>query len=45
MAKLAMGVLAGFSGKVGTVVGTIWKGTAPIRAYVANVTNQPAILL
>lgn len=39
MAKLVMGVLGGFSGKVGTVVGSIWKGIATIRAYVANVTN------
>ena len=39
MAKIAMGILGGFSGKVGTVVGSIWKGIATIRAYVANVTN------
>jgi hypothetical protein len=46
MAKLAMGILGGFRGKVGTVVGSFWKGVATIRAYVANVTqpNSPAQL-
>ena len=46
MAKLAMGVLGGFTGKVGTVVGSFWKGMATIRAYTPNVSqpNSPAQL-
>jgi hypothetical protein len=39
MAKLVMGILGGFRGKVGTVVGSIWNGIDTIRAYVANVAN------
>ena len=39
MAKLAMGILGGFAGKVGTVVGSFWKGVPTIRAYNPNVSN------
>lgn len=39
MATLYQGILGGFSGKVGTVVGAIWKGIAVIRGYNPNVTN------
>ena len=39
MAILRSGILGGFAGKVGTVVGSIWKGISTMRAYVANVTQ------
>lgn len=39
MATINQGILGPFSGKVGTVVGAIWKGIATIRAYNPNVTN------
>ena len=34
MGKVRMGILDGFYGKVGTVVGSFWKGKAVMRAYV-----------
>ncbi len=33
MGKLQMGILGGFIGKVGTVVGFNWKGKDVMRAY------------
>ncbi|MBP3762247.1 MAG: hypothetical protein J6I49_00005 [Bacteroidales bacterium] len=33
MAKLEMGILGPFRGKVGTVVGYVWKGRAVVRGY------------
>ena len=39
MAKLAEGVLGGFRGKVGTVVGNIWKGIATMRVHVKSISN------
>lgn len=33
MGKMRMGILDGFVGKVGTVVGSFWKGKKVIRAY------------
>lgn len=33
MAKLEQGILGPFTGKVGTVVGYLWKGKALVRAY------------
>jgi len=39
MAKIESGILGGVRGKVGTVVGAIWKGIATIRAYVATISN------
>lgn len=39
MAKLRSGILDGFSGKVGTVVGSIWNGICTIRLYNANPSN------
>lgn len=39
MAKLVNGILGGFSGKVGTVVGACWKGIDYIRSIAASVTN------
>jgi len=39
MAKLVDGVLGGFRGKVGTVVGNIWKGIATMRVHVASISN------
>ena len=43
MAKLLMGVLGGFIGKVGTVVGSVWKGTPTIRAYNPNVSDPKSL--
>ena len=37
MGKVQMGILDGFIGKVGTVVGGYWKGKAVMRAYKKNV--------
>ena len=34
MAKLRRGILGGIAGKVGTVVGSIWKGICKICIYV-----------
>ena len=33
MVKLEMGILGPFLGKVGTVVGYVWKGRAVVRGY------------
>ena len=33
MGKVRMGILDGFKGKVGTVVGSFWKGKKVMRAY------------
>ena len=33
MGKMRMGILDGFVGKVGTVVGSFWKGKKIIRGY------------
>ena len=39
MGTLVNGILGGFSGKVGTVVGSFWKGIASMRAYTPNVSS------
>ena len=39
MGKIKQGILGPFSGKVGTVVGAIWKGIGTIRALPASVAN------
>jgi len=39
MGKISQGVLDGFSGKVGNVVGGTWKGIDYMRIKPANVTN------
>lgn len=39
MAKLVNGILGGFSGKVGTVVGACWKGIDYMRSLAASITN------
>ena len=39
MGKISQGVLGGFSGKVGNVVGGTWKGIDYMRIKPANVTN------
>lgn len=36
MAKVNLGILDGFVGKVGTVVGSFWKGKPVMRAYVRH---------
>ncbi|MBR1766906.1 MAG: hypothetical protein IJ745_07740 [Bacteroidales bacterium] len=40
MAKINLGILGGFNGKVGTVVGSFWKGIPVMRAYVRNIRNR-----
>ncbi|HEY3373391.1 MAG TPA: DUF6266 family protein [Prolixibacteraceae bacterium] len=46
MAKFNQGILGGFSGKVGTVVGSVWKGICTMRALATSVSqpNSPAQL-
>ena len=39
MGTIKKGVLGGFSGKVGTVVGASWKGIDYIRSLPASVKN------
>lgn len=39
MAIIKQGVLGAFSGKVGTVIGTSWKGIAIIRGIAASIVN------
>lgn len=39
MGKIKQGILGGFSGKVGTVVGFYWKGRSVMRALAGHVTN------
>ena len=39
MGKISQGVLGGFSGKVGNVVGGSWKGIDYMRIKPASVTN------
>jgi hypothetical protein len=39
MGKIAQGVLGGFSGKVGNIVGGTWKGIDYMRIKPANVSN------
>ena len=39
MGKVRMGILDGFKGKVGTVVGSFWKGKKVMRAYNEFPTN------
>lgn len=39
MGKISQGVLGGFSGKVGNVVGGTWKGIDYMRIKPANVSN------
>ena len=40
MAKLLEGILGGFSGKVGQVVGVQWKGRSCMRSYVARISDR-----
>ncbi len=40
MAKLLEGILGGFSGKVGQVVGIQWKGRSCMRSYVARISDR-----
>lgn len=39
MGKIKQGILGGFSGKVGSVVGTSWKGRAVMKAMPLSVAN------
>ena len=39
MGKIKKGILGGFSGKVGTVVGSSWKGIAYMRSLAQSVRN------
>lgn len=40
MAKISWGILDGFIGKVGTVVGSFWKGKPVMRAYKRQIRNR-----
>ena len=46
MATISQGILGGFSGKVGTVIGGFWKGIAYMRSIPASISqpNTPAQL-
>ena len=39
MSTIKQGILGGFSGKVGTVIGASWKGISYMRGIAATVTN------
>jgi len=39
MAKILNGILGGFSGKVGTVIGACWNGIDYMRSIAASITN------
>ena len=39
MGKIKKGILGGFSGKVGTVVGAFWKGIAYMRSLAGSIRN------
>lgn len=39
MGTIKKGILGGFSGKVGTVVGSSWKGIAYMRSLPQNMKN------
>jgi len=39
MSTIKQGILGGFSGKVGTVIGATWKGISYMRGIAASVTN------
>ena len=39
MSKIKQGILGGFSGKVGTVIGGTWKGISYMRGIAASVSN------
>lgn len=39
MAKILNGILGGFSGKVGTVIGACWKGIDYMRGLATSITN------
>ena len=39
MGTIKQGILGGFSGKVGTVIGASWKGTSYMRGQAAHVKN------
>lgn len=48
MATINRGILDGFFGKVGTVVGSFWKGIPVMRAYVRRIRdrkNSPQLLI
>lgn len=40
MGKVQMGILDGFVGKVGTVVGSFWKGKPVMRAYKRQISDR-----
>jgi hypothetical protein len=43
MGKISKGILGGFSGKVGTIVGATWKGIDYIRSLAASVANPKTV--
>ncbi|HET6556446.1 MAG TPA: DUF6266 family protein [Prolixibacteraceae bacterium] len=40
MATFVNGILGGFSGKVGTVIGACWKGIDYMRGLATSITNS-----
>jgi hypothetical protein len=44
MGTIKQGILGGFSGKVGTVVGASWKGIAYMRSLPQKVKNPRTLL-
>lgn len=40
MGTIKQGILGGFSGKVGTVVGGTWKGISYMRSIAQNIKNH-----
>ena len=45
MGTIKQGILGGFSGKVGTVVGSSWKGISYMRGQAQNVKNEGFLCL
>jgi hypothetical protein len=43
MGKIKQGILGPFSGKVGTVIGSVWKGIAYMRGIAASVANPQTV--
>ncbi len=39
MGTIKQGVLGGFSGKVGTVIGSFWKGKSVMRSIAPHIAN------
>jgi len=44
MGSIRKGILGGFAGKVGTVVGISWKGGSYMRSLPRKFRNKPSLL-